>query len=367
MKPIYLDYAATTPVDSDAFKAALPYYKSIFYNPSSTHALGRKAFAAVEKARVKCADAVNCKPNEIYFTSGGTEAINWALKCVENGGKKHILISAIEHDSVLACAKKLQKIGYTVDTVMPTSGGTITPEALAKAVTADTALVCVMTVNNQTGAIQPVRELAAIAHNVGALFFTDAVQAVNATKIDVEDMGVDLLAVSGHKFYAPKGVGFLYVKSGVKFDGFIDGGSQEKEKRAGTENVPAIVAMGEAIEKARQTVNDYNAHIKSVSNAFLSEICGKPIACDNKIDDIVSVVFDGVNGGRLAVALSLAGVCCSVGSACSAGSAVVPPTLAAMGIENADCAVRFSFGRSTTEDEAKRAAKIVNQTVKKLS
>lgn len=370
MKKIYLDYAATTPTDLSVFKTAVPYFKQIYFNPSSVHAQGRLASAAVERAREKCAAAINASPDEIYFTSGGTEAINWAMKCsLKYSNGKHVVISAIEHDSVFSCANRLKEYGYIIDTVMPTSGGTITPDALKSVITVDnTALVCVMTVNNQTGAIQPIKELAAVAHGAGALFFTDAVQAVNSTVIDVANSGVDMLALSGHKFYAPKGSGFLYVKKGVRIDSLIDGGGQEREKRAGTVDVPAVVAMGEAIEKARGFLEENNAHIKTMTDLFLSELtCGQPIYCDSKINDIISVVFDGVNGGRLAVALSLAGVSCSVGSACSAGSAVVPPTLVAMNVRGAENAVRFSFGRYTTEKEAIRAAKIVNRTVRKLS
>ncbi len=367
MKPIYLDYAATTPVDKDTLNAALPYFGSIFYNPSSAHSLGRKAASAVERAREKCAAAIGANADEIYFTSGGTESINWAMKCaLSDTNKKRVVISAIEHDSVFGCSKTLEKLGYTVDTVMPTLGGTITPQALKAVITPETALVCVMTVNNQTGAIQPVKELAEISHAAGSLFFTDAVQAVNSTGLDVRD-GADMLAVSGHKFYAPKGVGFLYVRRGTGIEPFIDGGGQEREMRAGTVNVPAVVAMGEAIEKARSCRKDNNARIKLVSDIFLSSLeSGKPIECDNKIDDVTSVVFDGVKGGRLAVALSMEGVCCSVGSACSAGSAVTPLALVAMGVENADCAIRFSFGKDTTEEEARLAAQTVNRVVKNL-
>lgn len=364
-----MDYAATTPVDESVLAAALPYYTRIFYNPASTHSAGQKAAVAVETARERCAAAINARHGDIIFTSGGTEAVNAAFTSVLSSDKKHIVVSAIEHDSVLSCAEAYEKRGYTVTKVMPSSDGIVTTKALEKALTPDTAFVCVMTVNNITGAIQPIKELCAAAHNAGALFFTDAVQAVNSTVIDVEKTGVDMLAVSAHKFYAPKGVGFLYVngKSNVILTPLIRGGEQERGMRAGTPAVPAIVAMGEAIKAAAAGVSEYNAHAKILRREFINALrFGMPVPCGECTDDILSVVFDGVNGGRLSVALSCAGVCCSVGSACSAGSATPPPTLLAMNVKNADCAVRFSFGKSTTVNEVVAAAGIVNDTVEKL-
>lgn len=361
---IYLDYAATTPVDDDIMAAALPYYKEVFYNPSSMHALGQKANAAVERARRQCAQAINAEPSEIYFTSGGTESINWTLNTARG---KELIVSAIEHDATLACAEKLKNEGC-VRYVKPAHDGIITPEALSATVTDNTVLVCVMAVNNIVGSIQPIKELAEIAHKRGALFFTDAVQAVNCLDVDVKAWGVDMLAVSGHKFYAPKGAGFLYIKNGVKLNPYMIGGNQESSLRAGTHNVPSIVAMGEAIQKAKAQREKYNVHVCEVASAFIETInCGKVIECKNKTDDIVSLVFRGksgyINGGRLATALSMAGVCCSVGSACSAGSATPPETLLAMGVEHADSSVRFSFGKYTTVEQAKKAANIVNSVV----
>lgn len=364
---IYLDYAATTPVDNAAFSAALPYYKKLFYNPSSSHACGQLAAAAVERAREKCAAAINASPSEIYFTSGGTEAVNLAFNCAPNN--KAIAVSAIEHDCATECALRHEKNGGTLTRVMPTADGIITPESLKKAVGQDIGFTCVIAVNNIVGSIQPIKELAAVAHECGLLFFTDAVQAVNCIDIDVKNWGVDMLALSGHKFYAPKGVGMLYVKNGIKPIPMSVGGDQERGVRAGTLDVPAIVAMGVAIEKAVSCSSEYRAHVKRVSEAFLSELkYGTPIECGNRADDIVSVSFaeQNINGGRLAVALSLAGVCCSVGSACSAGSATPPPTLVAMGVERPACSVRFSFGRQTTVDQAVKAARIVNRTVERF-
>lgn len=373
MKPIYLDYAATAPTDPEALKAALPYYKNIFFNPSSTHILGQKASTAVERARKQCADAINAYPDEIYFTSGGTESVNWAFTAADNTRNK-IVVSAIEHDAALSCAESYAKRGFRIEYVKPerydadnNNAGTITPQALEKATDENTSLVCVMTVNNITGNIQPVKALATTAHDRGALFFTDAVQAVNAVDIDVKDSDVDLLAVSGHKFYAPKGVGFLYIKRGVKLPPMLVGGEQERGMRAGTAPVPAIVAMGVAMERAVKNKAENRAHIKSVAQAFTDTLdCGKAIDCGARIDDIVSVSFAPLDGGRLAVALSCAGVCCSVGSACSAGSATPPKTLSEMCVPHPECTVRFSFGKTLSVENAVAAAKIVNATVKKL-
>ena len=367
MKPIYLDYAATTPVDKAALNAAKPYMNSVFYNPSSMHSLGRKAYAAVEHAREQTARAIGASAKDIIFTSSGTEAIEQAMLCTPLGSKSKVIISAIEHESVVSCAEALTKCGITVVKVLPNSDGIITPDALERVIDEKTSLVCVMTVNNQTGAIQPIKELAAVSHNHGALFFTDAVQAVCSVDINVADSDVDLLAASAHKFYSLKGGGFLYRKSNIKLIPLIVGGKQESGMRAGTENVPSVVAMGEAIELAVKNRHEYIEHITQVENAFFDALTvGKIVPVTNRSPGISSVVFDGVNGGRLAIALSMAGVCCSVGSACSSGSATPPPTLVAMNVKNADCAVRFSFGRSTTADEAVRAAKIVNLTVEKL-
>ncbi|MDE7165009.1 MAG: cysteine desulfurase [Clostridiales bacterium] len=364
---IYLDYAATTPVDKDVFAASLPYYTDVFYNPSSGHALGQKANAAVERSRRQCAEAINADPDEIIFTSGGAESINMAL-CGAYGG---LVVSAIEHDTALACAERLSKSGVEVVYVQPDRNGIITPDALSATITDRTKLVCIMTVNNIVGSIQPIKELAEIAHSKGALLFTDAVQAVNSLDIDVKDWGVDMLCVAGHKFYAPKGVGFLYVKRGVKLNPLIVGGNQEGGIRAGTHNTPAIVAMGEAIVKAKALRDKYTAHTKQVADEFIQNLdCGKIVLKQNKTDDIVSVMFSGKNGyidgGRLAVALSVEGVCCSVGSACSAGSATPPQTLIAMGVEHAESCLRFSFGRNTTIEQARRAAQIVNAVVKRF-
>ncbi|MCM1367467.1 MAG: cysteine desulfurase [Roseburia sp.] len=363
--PIYLDYAATTPVSSAAAAAAAPYYAARFFNPLSAHSLGQKAAAAIELSREKCAAAINARASEIVFTSGGTDAVNKAVTYALDGAKKRIVISAIEHDSVFAVAEHIGKYGYTVDCVSPSADGVITPEALEKAMDGDTALVCVMTVNNITGVIQPISELCAIAHRHGALFFTDAVQAVNSLSINVRETDVDFLAVSGHKFYAPKGVGVLYVRSGIKkaLNPFGYG------KHEGTPDVPSVAAIGEAAEIAARAVSENREHAEKIKSAFLGELnCGIEV-CNGvaKIPDIVSVTFDGVNGGRLAVALSIAGVCCSVGSACSAGSATPPRALSAMGLKNADSSVRFSFGAQTTADEAVCAARIVNDTVARLT
>lgn len=367
---IYLDYAATTPTDGEVLEAARPYFDSVFYNPSSTHALGLRASNAVEAARAECAAAINCKPSEIIFTSGGTEAINQVI--IKLGkykrGKYRIVVSGMEHDSVYECVEYLREIWFDVVTLEPDKNGIIEPSALAEVVNDNTALVCIMTVNNIIGTVQPIKELAEIAHSRGAIFFTDAIQAVNTQDLDVAKSGVDILAVSGHKFYAPKGSGFLYVRSGVELWPLIFGGGQERGLRSGTVNVPAVVAMGKAIKKAVAMRVEYTAHVNAVYNEFVSALeCGQVIAENApRTNDIVSIAFDGVDGGRLAVALSMAGVCCSVGSACSAGSATPPRTLVAMGFEKANNSVRFSFGRYTTLEEAKRAAETVNITVKRL-
>lgn len=365
---IYLDYAATTPVDAEVIAAALPYYGSTFFNPSSAHTLGQVAASAVEFARRACEKAINADRGTVRFTSSATEAINQVLKGIEipEGGK--IVISGIEHDAVKACAERLEREGKRVSIVMPDVNGMILPDALEKELkNGDAALVCVMTVNNIVGSIQPIKELAAVAHNRGALFFTDAVQAVNSTEINVKDTDVDMLCVSGHKFYSLKGCGMLYVKNGVKIKPLLDGGNQEHGNRAGTVDVPAVMAFAEALTKAQNNVDSYNAHSKKVKTAFLNELkYGVFVKTSEQVDDIVSVAYDGVDSGRLAVALSMAGVCCSVGSACSAGSATQPHAIVNMGRKDLGQTVRFSFGKPTTVEQAVAAARIVNETVEKL-
>ncbi len=370
MKPIYLDYAATTPVDEKVFSVAERYFKDVFYNPSSTHIAGQEAHKAVETARESCACAIGATADEIHFTSGGTEAVNLAMKCVRLGERRHIVVSAIEHDSVLSCAEYLSDNGYEVDYVKPTADGVITPDALKGVIRADTALVAVMTVNNIVGTIQPIKELAEVAHSAGAMFFTDAVQAVNSVDISVKNTNVDMLCVSAHKFYGLKGAGFLYARRGLKPSPFISGGDRVRGVRSGTYNVPAIVGMGAAIAAASEMKNKfYNPHTEKIARAFIDNLnCGRVIAKNaQRVNDILSVSFDGVNGGRLAVALSMRGVCCSVGSACSAGSATPPRTLVAMGERGAENSVRFSFGRQTTVECAIYAAETVNDVVGKLT
>lgn len=363
---IYLDYAATTPTDELSLSAALPYFGSCFFNPSSAHSAGQSARAAAENARLRCARAVNASPSEIIFTSSGTEAVNQAIFSAPEG-KKRIVVSSIEHESVISAAERMREKGFEIIYVKPDSDGIITAEALSRAVDGDTGLVCVMAVNNITGAVQPIKELAKTAHESGALFFTDAVQAVNGVDIDVKKWNVDMLAVSAHKFYGMKGAGFLYAKGRKILRPLIVGGEQESGLRAGTINVPAVVSMGVAAERAQSETAEYNAQAGAVAARFLAALdCGTPVMPREKTPDILSVIFDGINGGRLAVALSLAGVCCSVGSACSAGSATAPRALTEMGINNADCSVRFSFGRGLTAADAQKAAETVNSVVRKL-
>ena len=363
MNPIYLDYAATTPVDRDIAELAAKYMTREYYNPASAHACGQRALSLLENARAELADAIGCVPRELVFTSSGTEAVNLALKSITYG---RVAVSAIEHDAALSCARHLESRGVAVDYIEPDEHGIIMPKSLKAALNPDTRLVRVMAVNNIIGAVQPIKELAEIAHTAGALFFTDAVQAVNGTKINVKDSGVDMLCASGHKFYAPKGVGFLYARRGVKLAPQIEGGEQEYGLRAGTVDVPSACALVRAFIKAQAHVDEYNAHTEIVSDAFIKHLkYGKPIICPTRTNDIISVVFDGINGNRLAVALSMAGVCCSVGSACSAGSQTPPQTLLHMPVA-AESSVRFSFGKRTSVAQAVRAARIVNETVQRF-
>ena len=373
MKRIYLDHAATTPLDGEVLKKMLPYFSEEFGNADSPHAAGRKAMGAVDNARDTVADLLGAKPNEIYFTSGGTEADNWAViggaYAQKAKGKTHVIVSAIEHHAVLYAAEKLEKEGFTVTYLPVNEEGRVEPNTLKACISENTGVVAVMYANNETGVIQPIQELAKIAREKGALFFSDGVQATPYTSIDVKGLGVDMFSFSAHKLYGPKGCGVLYIKNGVKIEKFVGGGEQERGLRGGTTNVPAVVGLAEAFAKNARGVYEANEKIKKLSERFLKEISALDGVFVNgrgeKIPSVLNLRVEGVTNTELLYALDLKGICISIGSACASGSVNPSHVLLAMGLSEKDAqnCVRISFGKDNTEEEILQAATAFRETV----
>lgn len=377
MKRIYLDHAATTPLDKQVFEKMTPYFMDDYGNADSPHALGRKAMSAVDFARDAVAECIHANKNEVYFTSGGTEADNWAVigaaKAQKKLGKNKIILSSIEHHAVLYAAEKLQNEGYEVCYLPVNEGGRVETNALEAVIDDKTALVAVMAVNNETGVLQPVQELAEIAHSHGALFFTDAVQAAPHIPIDVKAWGIDLLSFSSHKFYGPKGVGALYIKNGVKIDRHIGGGEQERGLRGGTVNVPLVVGFAAAYKKCVSEREINNQKIKTLANAFMQELSvldgiKRNGDTQNALDSVLNLQIDGVENTSLLFNMDLQGVCMAAGSACASASIKPSHVLTAMGLNErqAKQSVRISFGKDNEADEVKAAAKIFVQTIERL-
>ena len=374
MERIYLDHAATTPLDKEIFEKITPYFTGDFGNADSPHALGRKAMNAVDFARDKIAELIGAKPNEVYFTSGGTESDNWAIcgaaYAQKEKGKNHVIISAIEHHAALAAAEKLQKEGFQITYINPNEGGRVELNTVEAAFTDKTGLVVCMYVNNETGAMQPIKGMAALAHEKGALFFTDAVQAAPYLPLNVKDLGVDMLSVSSHKFYGPKGCGVLYIKNGVRVKGLIVGGEQERGLRGGTTNVPCVLGCALAYEKTVQEMDENNKKIVKIRQAFLKELKDlNGIKINGEcVPALLNLQISGVNNVDLTYAADLQGVCISAGAACASASIKPSHVLLAMGMseEQAKECVRISFGKDNTEDEARTAAKILKEIVERF-
>lgn len=376
-KSIYFDNAATTPLDTEVAQRMLPFFSECFGNADSPHAFGRKAMVAVDCARDAVAAALNAKPSEIYFTSGGTEADNWAIlggaRAKRKEGKTHVLISAIEHHAALFAAETLEKEGFEVEYIPVNDGGRVELNTVKRLLRPSTALVCVMRVNNETGVIQPIEELAPIVKESGALFFVDGVQAAPHEKIDVKKWGVDLLSISSHKLHGPKGCGALYIRSGVKMERLVGGGEQERGMRGGTLNVPAIVGFSAAVEKTVQGMDTFHRAVEETRKAFLdgiSALDGVQVNGDERyrLGAVLSLSVDGVDNATLLYRLDLDGLCVAAGSACASASVKPSHVLTAMGMteERARQTVRISFGRQNTAAEGARAAEIFVNAVKSL-
>ena len=375
---IYLDHNATTPVDPVAATAMMRALQDLFGNPSSVHYYGQQAKAAIDDARSAVAALVGAEPAEVIFTGGGTEADNFAIRGVaealELTGRKHLITSGIEHEAVLNSFKALAKRGWRT-TVLPVDArGIVTPDKLREAITDDTALVSIMHANNEIGTIQPIAELANIAHGHGALFHTDAVQSAGKIPVSVRALGVDLLAVSAHKFYGPKGVGALWAKRGVRLSPFLSGGKQERNRRAGTENVPGVIGMGVAAQRAMTKMDADAERLAALrdrlENGILAAVPNTDVngARDARVPNTTNISFDRIEAESLLIALDLEGVAVSTGSACSSGTLEPSHVLKAMGLSShrAQNSIRFSLGASNTEEQIDHVISILPRIVTKL-
>ena len=359
---IYADNAATTKMSDVAVKAMLPYLQEIYANASSVHLLGQRSAATLFSARQQVAQVLNCAPKEVFFTSGGSEADNQALISAAALGKKqgkcHIVSTAMEHHAILHTLEALENQGFTVTLLRPQADGIVTATQVAEAITDTTCLVSVMYANNETGAIQPIREIGALCRKRGVLFHTDAVQAAGHLAIDVQRDNIDMLSLSAHKFHGPKGIGLLFAQSSIQLTSLIRGGGQERGKRAGTENLPGIIGLAVALKDAQENMQQNTAYITGLRDALrngLDKIDGAGFngSREHCLPGTVNYSFQGVNGETLLSLLSNEGICCSSGSACSAGSLEPSHVLLALGLshETAQSALRFSLCEYNTMDE----------------
>ncbi len=373
-KRIYADNAATTPVSKEVIAAMLPCFETVWGNPSSLHYDGQLAKELLLDAREKVAKALNASASEIYFTSCGSESDNWAIKGAAYAakGRKKIVTSAIEHHAVLHTCEALAGDGFEIVYVGVDNSGIVKLDELREAVDENTALVAIMMANNEIGTIEPIREIAEIAHAKGALMFTDAVQAVGNVEVDVKALGVDMLALSGHKIHAPKGVGALYIKKGVRIRNLIDGGGQEKSKRGGTENVPYIVGLGVAIENAVVRLPELDK-VRVLRDRLIDGLLTIPYSQLNgsreqRLPGNVNISFEFVEGESLLLLLDMNGISASTGSACSSNSLEASHVLLAIGveIEKAHGSLRFSLSYDNTEEEVDRMIAVVKESVERL-
>lgn len=374
---IYADNAATTKMSDIAVHAMLPYLQEIYANASSVHLLGQRSAAALFSARQQVAQVLNCAPKEVFFTSGGSEADNQALISAAALGKKqgkcHIVSTAMEHHAILHTIEALQAEGFTVTLLRPQDDGIVTATQVAEAITDTTCLVSVMYANNETGAIQPIREIGALCRKRGVLFHTDAVQAAGHLTIDVQRDNIDMLSLSAHKFHGPKGIGLLFAKSNIQLTSLIRGGGQERGKRAGTENLPGIIGLAAALKDAQENMQQNTAYITGLRDALrngLDKIDGASFngSREHCLPGTVNYSFRGVNGEALLSLLSNEGICCSSGSACSAGSLEPSHVLLALGLshEKAQSALRFSLCEYNTMDEVQTIITKVTEAVNRL-
>jgi len=374
---IYFDHAATTPLKKEVLDEMMPYLTEQYGNPSTIYKLGREAKKAIELARERVAKALNAEVQEIFFTSGGTESNNWALKGVAFANKdkgKHIITTTIEHHAVLHPLKYLEGLGFEVTYVPVEPNGIVDPQKIKEAIRNDTILISVMLANNEIGTIQPVKEIAKIAKEKGIIIHTDAVQAVGQIPVDVKDLGVDLLSLSAHKFYGPKGVGALYIKKGTKIHPFSHGGAQERNRRAGTENVAGIVGLGKAIELATQNLSEYAAKLQKLRDKLIDGVLSKidyvRLNGDryNRLPNNANFSFEFIEGESLLLMLDMKGIAASSGSACTSGSLDPSHVLLAIGLEHevAHGSLRITLGEDNTEEDIDYLLEVLPDIVSRL-
>ena len=377
MKRIYLDHNATTPVHPEVIEAMLTCYKNTFGNASSVHSFGQEARKVIEETRQTVADFLGAKPEEIVFTSGGTESDNFALKGVayaQESKGKHIITSSIEHHAVLNTCKYLEKKGWKVTYLPVDKYGLVNPEEVEKALTKETVLITIMQANNETGTIEPIAEIGKITRDKGIYFHTDAVQSVGKIPLNVDELNLDLLSLSGHKIYGPKGIGVLYIRKGTKIESLIQGGHHERNRRAGTENVPSIVGLGKTIEIASREIKSEKEKLQTLRDRLQRGIeeeidqvylNGHP---SKRLPNTLNMSFEFVEGESLILSLDLKGVAVSTGSACTSGTLEPSHVLGAMGVAPAlsQGSLRFSLGRDNTEEEIDYTVEALKEIVQRL-
>jgi cysteine desulfurase len=377
MKRIYLDHAATTPTDPRVLETMLPYFSGAFGNPSSIHSLGQETRAAVEEARHKIASLIGAQSEEIIFTSGGTEADNFAIKGAASANKQkgnHVITTSIEHHAVLESCKFLEGQGFGVTYLSVDRNGLVDLDEIRRAITAGTILISVMHANNEVGTVQPITDIDKIARERGIYFHTDAVQTVGHIPVNVNELGIDLLAMSAHKLYGPKGVGALYIRKGTRIDSFMHGGGQERGLRASTENIPAIVGFGKAAEIAQREIDRESKHLTSLRDKLIQglferipeiHLNGHPV---QRLPNNVNVSIGFVEGESMAIGLDMEGIAASTGSACTSHDLEPSHVLLALGLPGvlARGSLRFSLGRETTEEEIGRVLEVLPRIVARL-
>ncbi len=374
---VYMDHSATTYTKKEVLEAMIPYYSEHFGNPSSIYSIAGDSKKAIDAARVQVAKALGADPDEIYFTSGGSESDNWAIKGVAFANREkgnHIITSAIEHHAVLHTCKYLEKEGFIVTYLPVDRYGMVDPADLEKAITEKTILVSVMFANNEIGTIEPIAELGAVAHNHKVYFHTDAVQVIGNVPVDVKAQNIDMLSLSAHKFYGPKGIGALYIKKGVKIDNLIHGGGQERKRRAGTENIAGIVGLGKAIERATADIEGHNRRIRAMRDRLLQGILTKIPGTnlnghkEKRLPGNINVSFEFIEGESMLLWLDDEGICASTGSACTSGSLEPSHVLLATGlpVEISHGSLRLTLGDINTEQDVDFVLEVLPKVVSRL-
>lgn len=377
MKNVYMDYSATTYVKPEVLEEMLPYFTEKFGNPSSFYGISRETKRSIDKAREQVAEALNCLPDEVYFTGGGSEADNWAIKGIASAHKNkgnHIITTKIEHHAVLHTCAYLEKNGFDITYLDVDEEGLINLEDLKNAITDKTILVSIMFANNEIGTIQPIKEIGEICREKNIFFHTDAVQAVGNVPVDVKDMNIDMLSLAGHKIYGPKGIGVLYIKKGIKIDNLIHGGAQERNRRAGTENIAAIVGLGKAMELAHNNLEEHMKRLTFLRDKLIDGLLKIPYTRlngpkgDKRLPGNVNVCFRFIEGESILLSLDFKGVCASSGSACTSGSLDPSHVLLAIGLphEIAHGSLRLTMGEGSTEEDVDYVLEVVPPIIERL-